>query len=378
MNVDNSLIVSLEEFGLSRYEARAYFAMISRGPTTAGDLAYYSGLPRTKVYPTLQKLQKKKLAIISGTKPMTCMAIAPEDAFDSVIQEQINKTNAMNSLISGLKTVNDESRKNRGIGERRYRHLALGNIPSEMTAMIEGSQTSVDMMAGGSDTISYSRNHLLSAARRGVSIRIIASVASIGTDRGDVIPGGVQVRVLDHDQNYVMVDGTSILVMDGVGGGDVLPASEGLVNSLGGYFQKTWESALPAEPLLDLTNHEAVDIYRAVDTLDRDGTAAILDAAGDTDSLDLAALLERNGVEVHSKTIADLVEMAGYALKASCGGSGRLDLAVGVILLESGHQQRFALMWAMVLDSYLRRRGYVTRQISQKDRIQIRWKKNNI
>ena len=30
MNVDNSLTVSLEEFGLSRYEARAYFAMISR------------------------------------------------------------------------------------------------------------------------------------------------------------------------------------------------------------------------------------------------------------------------------------------------------------------------------------------------------------
>ena len=43
-----------------------------------------------------------------------CTAIAPEDAFDSIIHEQINKVNAMNTLVSKLKKASEESRKSRG------------------------------------------------------------------------------------------------------------------------------------------------------------------------------------------------------------------------------------------------------------------------
>ena len=375
MNADNSLTVSLEEFGLSRYEARAYFAMISRGPVSAGELAYYSDLPRTKVYSTLQKLQKKKLAAVSGTKPITCSAIAPEEAFDSIIQEQINKVNAMNSLISSLKKVNDESRRSRGIKERRYHRLAPGNVPPEMAAMVEASHASVDMMAGGSDTISYCGKQLVAAVRRGVTVRIISAVAGIGTDRGDVLPGGAQVRVLDHDQNYAVVDGAGILVMDGTGGGDVVPASEGLGYGLAGFFRTEWERALPAEPLLDLTGREATEVYRAVRALESRGMTAVLEAAVDADTADLAALLERSGVEIHSKTISDLVELAGYALKVSCGGNSRLDTAGGAISLASNGRRGLALAWASVLDSYLGRRGYNTRQSILDDRVHMRLEK---
>ena len=47
------LTVSLEEFGLSKYEAQAYVALISKGTISASELAYYSEIPRTKIYPTL-------------------------------------------------------------------------------------------------------------------------------------------------------------------------------------------------------------------------------------------------------------------------------------------------------------------------------------
>lgn len=100
---EQALTVSLEEFGLSKYEAQAYVALITKGTISASELAYYSDLPRTKIYPTLLKLESKKLVIISKSKPIMCTAIAPEDAFDSIIHEQINKVNAMNALISNLK-----------------------------------------------------------------------------------------------------------------------------------------------------------------------------------------------------------------------------------------------------------------------------------
>jgi sugar-specific transcriptional regulator TrmB len=54
------LIGSLEEFGLSKYEAKAYITMIDKGSLAASEIAYYSNLPRTKVYPTLKKLDFNK------------------------------------------------------------------------------------------------------------------------------------------------------------------------------------------------------------------------------------------------------------------------------------------------------------------------------
>ena len=40
MTNDHSLTVSLEEFGLSKYEAQAYVALIAKGTVSAGELAY--------------------------------------------------------------------------------------------------------------------------------------------------------------------------------------------------------------------------------------------------------------------------------------------------------------------------------------------------
>ena len=45
---EHALTVSLEEFGLSKYEAQAYVALIAKGTISAGELAYYSEIPRTK------------------------------------------------------------------------------------------------------------------------------------------------------------------------------------------------------------------------------------------------------------------------------------------------------------------------------------------
>ena len=102
------LTVSLEEFGLSKYESQAYIALISKGTISASELAYYSEIPRTKIYPTLLKLESKKLAIISKSKPIMCTAISPEDAFDEVIHEQINKVNAISkSNKFGRGPIND-------------------------------------------------------------------------------------------------------------------------------------------------------------------------------------------------------------------------------------------------------------------------------
>jgi len=54
------LVANLEEFGLSKYESMAYITLVSRGTLGASEIAYYSNLPRTKIYTILKKLERKK------------------------------------------------------------------------------------------------------------------------------------------------------------------------------------------------------------------------------------------------------------------------------------------------------------------------------
>ena len=148
MAKEREITVSLEEFGLSQYEARAYVTLITKGTISASDVAFYAELPRTKVYPVLLKLQQKKLAIISKSKPVMCTAIAPEDAFDEIVHEQISKVDAMNTLVSKMKRISEDGKKARGAEEKRYFHLSANYVPNRMRTMIDGAKSSIHIKIG--------------------------------------------------------------------------------------------------------------------------------------------------------------------------------------------------------------------------------------
>ena len=188
MGNDQVLTVSLEEFGLSKYEAQAYVALISKGTISASELAYYSEIPRTKIYPTLLKLENKKLVIISKSKPIMCTAISPEDAFDGVIHEQINKVNAMNTLVSNLKKASEESRKTRGSEEKRYFHISANKVLSQLQTMIEGSKSSIKIITdqGGFGLLAECKEQLGGVIRRNLDVKVIIPASQICSDRGTI------------------------------------------------------------------------------------------------------------------------------------------------------------------------------------------------
>ncbi|MXX21336.1 MAG: hypothetical protein F4W68_03615 [Cenarchaeum sp. SB0661_bin_35] len=372
MSVDKSLMVSLEEFGLSQYEARAYFAMISKGPISAAVLAHYADIPRTKVYSTLQKLQKKNLATMSDTKPLMCSAVAPEEAFDSTIQDQIERVNAMNSLISSLKVINDECRRGRGVEERRYQQLSVGNMISEMHKIIEGARSSIDMVVSQRSYVTESRKEVVAACRRGVKVRIILPPVEVNGEGVGILPGSAQIRTATHEYNYIISDGGNMLVLNQSGGGEVLAMADGIIHNLAALFKSLWDNSMQADALLDLSHAESRDAYIATVMLRESGLSASLQAAMSNRVPALADLLEDRGVMIYSRTLNDLVELASTTLKITSNGTARLDPNTGTISLESKDDNGHALCWALVLEAYLQRHGYGTRIIQHKESRNIR------
>jgi hypothetical protein len=57
------IIQAIESLGLSTYEAKAYFALLSESPLTGYKLSKNSGVPRSRIYETIEKLIAKGLIL---------------------------------------------------------------------------------------------------------------------------------------------------------------------------------------------------------------------------------------------------------------------------------------------------------------------------
>ena len=373
MEHDSSVTVSLEEFGLSQYEARAYFTLISKGILAARDLAYYSELPRTKVYSIMQKLQKKNLVTISTTKPIMCTATPPAEAFDSALQEQINKINALNSLVSTLKTISEENRRSKGKKERHYHQLSPGNVANELKAMIGGCKKSLRIAVGvaAAGIVSDCRTEILAASNRGADTHILVSADILGTKHG-IIPAYPNMRICEHAYSAFIADDANVITLDETGGGDVFSATKTLGLCMSAAFDSQWNKGVAADPLLDMAKTESAEAYSALIRINKIGPAYVLGACLSSIVPDMAQLLEEGGIPIHSKTISELVSIADAALSAACGGAATLDLAGGMITLESAP---YHFVWASILDSYLVQRGYRTKIIHNQKGIHIRLEK---
>jgi len=367
---EHVLTVSLEEFGLSKYEAQAYVALISKGTVSAGELAYYSDLPRTKVYPTLLKLENKKLVIISKSKPIMCTAIAPEDAFDSIIHEQINKVNAMNTLISNLKKASEESRKSRGSEEKRYFHVSANNVLEQLKTMIEGSKQSINITADqwGLGLLAECKDQLLSVLRRNLDVKLLIPSSQICSEMFRAIPNEVKIRVSDSIQNCFVFDETEVLMIDNENGkGAIFSSTEVLGTNQNRVFADIWKNAIKTESLADMTKNEAQEIYKIIRIINEYGLTHILNSIIESKKpdLDMLKLLEKNGINLKSKSLDEIIEIMDAALQIKCSGHVNFDAHTKNITIESKLNSGHSLPWAYILDGCLQKQGYKTRTVYQ-------------
>ncbi|CAI9832505.1 MAG: TrmB family transcriptional regulator [Nitrosopumilus sp.] len=352
--MDGGAAAGLEEFGLSRYEAQAYVALVTRGTVPAGELAYHAGVPRTKIYPTLQKLEGKGLAVISRGRPVTCTAVSPGEAFEGAIQEQIERVNMMNGLVSDLKRAGEQTRA-RGSAERRYIETGAEGAASALRAMIDGAARTARMAAGqaGLGMLAGCAEQVRAAVRRGVDVRVMVPYAQVGSAACRALQDGAEVRAADITRDRFVFDGSEVLV--GVDGGGAVFSSAGmLAASEEAAFSAAWRGAVRAGPLADMTRAEAQDACRMIRALEDSGAARLADPAG---SGGMLRLVEEAGVRIGSRPIEEQVWMVDAVMQAACSGRAVLDAGSRGITVESRMNGGHSLPWAMLLRECVEARG---------------------
>jgi len=367
---EHALTVSLEEFGLSKYEAQAYVALIAKGTISAGELAYYSEIPRTKIYPTLLKLENKKLTMISKSKPIMCTAIAPQDAFDGIINEQINKVNAMNTLVSNLKKASEESRKSRGTEEKRYFEVSANNVLAQLQTMIEGSKSSIKIMADqwGFGLLAECKEQLLSVLRRNLDVKVLVLPTQICSESYRTIPDGVEIRASEITQNCFIFDETELLLINNDNGkGAIFSSTEILGSNQEKVFYNIWKNAIKTKALADMTKAEAQEIYKIIKTVNETGLMYILNSTmiSKKPEFDMFKLLEKNGIPLKSKSLDEIIEIMDAIMQITCSGHVNFEANTKNITIESKLNSSHSLPWVSILDGCLQKQGYKTKTIYQ-------------
>ena len=65
-----SAVIHLQALGLTEYEARAYTALLALGKSVPARVARQAGIPRPKIYETLERLESRGLASKVGQNPL--------------------------------------------------------------------------------------------------------------------------------------------------------------------------------------------------------------------------------------------------------------------------------------------------------------------
>lgn len=172
MTGDRPSVSLLQTLGLSAYDAKAYTALTRAGNLTPFELAEAAGIPRTKIYETIKRLEKEKWVTVEKGRPGRISPVCPSEAIG-------NRKAALDAEIERMTqdfTLEYEKRVEQEPAETKVVR-GIENIAATTTDMMKRARTSLYLFG----TLYYPeelepiKDQIAAAKRRGVIIRISAN-----------------------------------------------------------------------------------------------------------------------------------------------------------------------------------------------------------
>ncbi|MDW0209745.1 MAG: helix-turn-helix domain-containing protein [Nitrososphaeraceae archaeon] len=353
------LVANLEEFGLSKYESMAYITLVSKGTLGASEIAYYSNLPRTKIYTTLKKLERKKLSTISSQKPMIATATPPDEAFGELITMQQGRLASMHNILNSLKKLRDEEKK--PYEEKKYLVLEPNAVVQKIEELISSTKSNIDFIldSWGQNVVFQSNASLSEAVKRGVKINILLGIQSFANDNDVTFPTGVEVRSDNVSGNIIIFDFKKIIFIDSTNGkASLILTPDAFGNSYIKLFDEKWKKALRINPsvLGNRIPKEAIILTKLVED---DLTQILLDLSIKQDSnySSLVGEIEKFSSDIKCQSIDDMIRIVDSALKISYSGYLNYEPQNKMLKLHFDSKEKSIVPWVLIITAYIKKFG---------------------
>jgi len=241
----------LREVGLREYETRAYLILLERGVMTASEVSEHGGIPYSKVYETLNSLERKGWIEVERGRPSRYFPKAPSESLEAARLRLEDMVNSWKHVILGELQPLYEKRE---LMEKPDIWILRGEF---------------SILAKLKEMLDVARKELMIAAPAFAKGFVDASVPVLGQVRSS----GVSVKVMvagDWDVEEIAKLGETRLRDNLFGGGVIVDGKEallflgeadtkrsysgllviwsnhiGLVKFAREYFQLLWDTAKP-------------------------------------------------------------------------------------------------------------------------------------
>lgn len=267
MIVQKDFLNKLKDFGLNTYESKLWTALLSRGVSTAGELSDIANVPRSRSYDVLESLEKKGFIIMKLGKPIKYIAVSPEEVLERIKKKLVTDSEMQVVLL-------DELKKSEVLGELNLLHSqgvelvepteltgslkGRNNVYSHFDSMIKKAEKSVTIVTTTKGFLrkhDLFRNSIFKAKKKGVKVRILASLTKECKDAINNLKSHAEIRNLkDFEARFILIDGKELMFML-LNDAEVHPTydtgiwinSGFFVSAMENMFTSLWQKSKPAE-----------------------------------------------------------------------------------------------------------------------------------
>lgn len=94
-------------FDLNIYETKVWLALLSKGTSSAGEIAEMSGVPRSRTYDVLESLEKRGFAIEKLGKPVKYLAVKPSVVIEKLKNNTMKNAEEKVEVLTNLKNTKE-------------------------------------------------------------------------------------------------------------------------------------------------------------------------------------------------------------------------------------------------------------------------------
>lgn len=364
------LRASLTRLGLSDYEARAYLALLLEGPQEARLLPFKCGVPRTKVYATLRRLQEKGLAYQLDDGSKRYAATPPEEAFSRALHELLKSVRAARQAIKALSRLRETNILGRKMVEGKHYLLSSELLEQKLDELL--SVTKKRLLMYLSPSLLYAleavraRLFALSSSQE-LEARAVLSVLLLEEEQAQLPLPSSSVRVSTRGLRLgLFVTDEHVLLAPGEGGFFLLFNSPEVHELARTLFEELWASSYPlhavrqflgkpaASELMALSHSEAVLARFLESLLEAVGEDAYVEAMKEF----VTWLESAKGLKLlEGEPEATLQLLTSFLEASSAGGVARYDPLTKILTLEASEFTPHSLVWLGALSGYAAHRG---------------------
>lgn len=207
---------ALEELGLTEYEARCFVALTRLSKGTAKEISRVADVPRSRVYDTVERLDRRGLVEIQQSEPREYKAVPIEMATRRIREEYDSHINAAENALQRIEEP--ESTDDEGM----WAITQTDHVVDRMLTFLDDAEETIHFIVAADEVVDQRiRDRLRRASDRGVQVIVEAASEDVRDRFQEAVPGAEIVVSTDLETTQpvdserpgqlLMVDKQSVL-----------------------------------------------------------------------------------------------------------------------------------------------------------------------